>query len=59
MVIDDNDFPEIKIQVHKFDLMEYTVHCILLDTQVETMQQFFEEIRTGKVLWELYRKKEL
>jgi hypothetical protein len=29
----DDEFPEIKIQVYKFDIMEYSVHCILLDNQ--------------------------
>jgi hypothetical protein len=48
----DDDFPEIKIQVYKFDIMEYSVHCILLDTQYEIMKEFFSEISTGKILWE-------
>lgn len=50
--IDDNDFSEVKIQVYKFNLMGYAVHCILLDTQVEVMTEFFKEVSTGKVLWD-------
>jgi hypothetical protein len=49
---DDDGFPEIKIQVYKFNIMEYSVHCILLDTQYEVMKEFFEDISTGKILWE-------
>lgn len=48
----DDSFPEIKIQVYKFNIMEYSVHCILLDSQYEVMKEFFEEISTGKILWE-------
>ena len=48
----DDEFPEIKIQVYKFDIMEYSVHCILLDNQYEAMKEFFSEISTGKILWE-------
>ena len=39
--------------------MEYTVHCVLLDSQVNTMREFFEEISTGKVLWETAKSKAL
>jgi hypothetical protein len=49
---DEDGFPEIKIQVYKFNIMEYSVHCILLDTQYEVMKEFFSEISTGKILWE-------
>jgi hypothetical protein len=49
--IEDDGFPEVKIQVYKFNLMEYTVHCVLLDSQVQVMKEFFEEVSTGKILW--------
>lgn len=48
----DDGFPEIKIQIYKFNIMEYHVHCVLLDSQREVMQEFFEEVGTGKILWE-------
>ena len=53
----DDSFPEIKIQVYKFNIMEYSVHCILLDSQRGVMQEFFEEISTGKILWEEAKSK--
>jgi hypothetical protein len=53
----DDSFPEIKIQVYKFNIMEYSVHCILLDSQRRVMQEFFEEISTGKILWEEAKSK--
>jgi len=55
----DDDFPEVNIQVYKFNLMEYTVHCVLLESQVEVMKKFFQEISTGKVLWEIAKSKAL
>ena len=55
----DDDFPEVSIQVYKFNLMEYTVHCVLLESQVEVMKKFFQEISTGKVLWETAKSKAL
>lgn len=54
-----DDFPEIKIQAYKFNLMEYMVYCVLLESQVDIMKQFFEEISTGKVLWETAKSKAL
>lgn len=58
-ILDDGNFPEVKIQIYKFNIMEYSVHCVLLDNQVDIMREFFEEISMGKVLWEDAKQKTL
>ena len=54
--MDDNlDIKEVKINVYSFDVKGYEVYCMLFDSQVSLMNDFFKKIDDG-LSWEDAKK---
>lgn len=54
--IDDVEFSEFALRVYKFDVMGYVAYCFSYESVVPYMREFFDEVSTGKVLWETAKR---
>jgi hypothetical protein len=48
---------EITLKTFKFNINEKCVYCFLPIYLIKDMQDFFDEISTGKILWEKAKEK--